>query len=416
MYRDRDKYYEDFKNLKRKIKGTYERYTQDGNASLIDVAKCFNVQIDESRLEDYYIKRIGFDTLSIEILDKKNNISYASNYDSYAKLLQHSGNCSLYNNLLIVSPDYEREGLYNGETNSPIVEKVTFRNGDYKLEFMREYPYNIGLFENDGIQFSIKYSQKIMNDYQQDLLTRIYKDKDCTNSCEQLFTYGFKNFVDINDSQNRYIYVLNNDVICGVEVRSKKCHYSLGGACFEKTDINSDNYLPLKLFGDNQLDFDKEKSTSAMIFSGSADSCHHSIIINKIGSNAHIFYYAGKNDDKSEELVIPLLNSDKISNNDLQMIITELQTKYSDDKFISLVAKELMLFGNKIDIKNGLVKEELDVLNPRLFIKKSFDEIVKLVSENKENLFNLVLEQFIIATSFSNSDDDKKRKLKSNNS
>lgn len=47
-----------------------------------------------------------------------------------------------------------------------------------------------------------------------------------------------------------------------------------------------------------------------------------------------------------------------------------------------------------MDIKKGTTQEELDLLSPKLFINKSFDEICALVNANQDDYFRLAAEQF----------------------
>lgn len=73
MYQDRIEY------LKKAIKRTYKRYTgerTDGKATILDVAKFFNIPVNESRMDDYVINNINYSTPSIEITDRKNAVSY----------------------------------------------------------------------------------------------------------------------------------------------------------------------------------------------------------------------------------------------------------------------------------------------------------------------------------------------------
>ena len=79
MYKDRIEY------LKRAIKRTYKHYTgerSDGEASIKDVAKFFNIPIDETRLDTYSINEIDFKIPSIELKDNLTNTIYKALYTS----------------------------------------------------------------------------------------------------------------------------------------------------------------------------------------------------------------------------------------------------------------------------------------------------------------------------------------------
>ena len=412
MYQDKIDY------LKRTIKRTYKRYTgerTDGEASLKDVANYFNIPIDESRLEDYSINRIDFNVPSIELADKQTNTTYNSAYTYNADLLNYSDGQVRFNSLLSVTPTHKIESLYYIGDESPIIEKMTFNDGEFDLVFEREFTNSVDLFINNGIQFAVRYLQQLNHNgrnVQQHLLTRIYKDSyrdgKHTDSFEQFYTYGINHYVKYKDTQDKYAYIKNNGVIYGInEFEQKDNHYILRGICFENTNVNLSDYFPLNMHPDNYSSLSDKKNTSAMIFNGFVGDCRHSIEIYKSDIAAHIKYYVEKrcfdtsNRDiiVNQELDLPLLNTGDISNEEVQIIINALNSQYSDDEFINLISSELSTFGKKIDVRKGIVEEENDMLSPKLFINQSFNEIAKLIDENKDEIFKLASEQFNAITS-----------------
>lgn len=419
MYQDRIEY------LKRAIKRTYKRYIgerQDEKASLKDVTDFFNISIDESRLEDYTITKIDFNTPSIELIDKKTNTTYISEYTYNAELLNYCGGEVKFNSLLSLSPTHKVESLYYIGDNTPIIEKMTFKDGEYDLVFEREFANRIGLFINNGIQFTIRYLQQLKHkdrNVQQHLLTRIYKDSYSdgkhTGSFEQLYTYGPNLYVKRDDSQDKYTYVKNDKVVYGIsEYEQRDNYYILRGICFENTSGNLKDYFPYNMDADNYSALKDEKNISAMIFNGFVEECRHSLEIYKNGSNAIIMYKVrerGFGDIiENQELTIPLLNTGNISSDEIQIILTALQNQYSNDEFINLVSCELLSFGKKIDIRKGIIEEEIDMLNPKLFINRSFGDLAELIANNKEEFFKLISDQFKNSTNISQ--DSKKGQAK----
>ena len=75
-----------------------------------------------------------------------------------------------------------------------------------------------------------------------------------------------------------------------------------------------------------------------------------------------------------------------------------MQTHYNDNEFINFISEELKTFSKKIDVRKGLVEEDTDILNPKLFINKPFNIISELVNKNKEEFFDLISKQFETAT------------------
>lgn len=166
--------------LKRAIKRTYKRYIgerTDGKATLLDVAKFFNIPVDESRREDYSIKKIDYNTPSIEIKDQKKDITYKAIYTGNADLLNFSG-ATEFNSVISTIPLRTEESLYYIGGETPIITKMTFTDGEYELVFEREMANSVGMFVNDGIKMVIRYLQDVVYDgrnVKQSLFNRIYK-------------------------------------------------------------------------------------------------------------------------------------------------------------------------------------------------------------------------------------------------
>lgn len=176
MYQDKIEY------LKRAIKRTYKRYTgerTDRKTKLTDVAKFFNIPIDESRLTDYQITKINFKEPSIEILDMQTDTTFTATYTSDADLLDYGDREVIFNSLISTNPQRKLETLFYIGDEIPIITKVTFSDNDYDLVFEKEMPHSIG-FGNISENFIVRYL-KNMNyenqNVQQPLLTRIFHSR-----------------------------------------------------------------------------------------------------------------------------------------------------------------------------------------------------------------------------------------------
>ena len=423
MYQDRIDY------IKEKLKETYKRYTgeiTDQKASIKNVADYFNIPVDESRLEDYIINRIDFNTPSIKLSDKKNKTTYISEYTYDANLLNYSGVQKKFNSLLSLTPTHKTESLYYIGDKNPIIENMTFNDGEFDLVFERKFGNKIEASDKNSIQFTIRYSQQLKyedRNVKQQLLTKIYKiysDKKNKDSLEQLYTYDINNYVEYNYKKDKYTYVKNNGIIYGInelEINDKK--FFLSGICFENTNSNLNKYFPLNMNPDRYQLIKEKKNTSAMIFTGFSENSYYSIEIYKNDITLHIKYYEENhcskslNNDNTEnkEIDFPLLNTGNISNEEIQIIINELNSQFSNNEFINLISNELVTFGKKIDIRKGIIEEESDILNPKLFIEKPFDDIAKLINKNKKEFFDLISEQFENATSIDQSNKKGETKI-----
>ena len=380
------------------------------------LVKFFNIPIDEKRIENYSISKIDFNVPSIELIDNWTNTTYISSFTYDAELLNCYAETYIYNSVIKQSPTYQTESLYYAGDKQPIIEKITFKNGEYDLVFEREFPNNVGHFIKDGVKFAVKYLKQLNyngKNVKQLLLTKIYKDKNFAGygnkTFEQSYTYGPGSYVKCNNVQDKYTFGEKSNVIYGVnELKQKDCKYSLRGICFENMVVNSDfnSYFPHAMKSENYPEIYNGHTTSAMMFNGFVGDCRHSIEIYKNNSIIHIKYHVVRiNYNNStndiiidQDLYLPLLNPGSIYNEEIRTILTTLQEQYSNDEFINLISNELTTFGKKIDIRKGIVEEENDMLNPKLFINKSFDDISELINANKEVYFELISRQFESAT------------------
>lgn len=408
MYQDRIEY------LKKAIKRTYKRYTgerTDGKATLLDVTNFFNIPIDETRLEDYVVKKIDYNTPSIEIIDKNNNISYTATYTGNADLLNFSG-ATKFNSVVLTSPVGKVETLYYIEDKSPIITKMTFTDGDYELIFEREMANSVGIFVNNGVRMAVRYLQNVVYDgsnVKQPLFNKIYKNSyrngEFDGAFEQVYTYGPHRFIKWNDSQDKYYYIKNNNVIYGInELEQKGVCNSLRCICFENTKVNANDYFPINMYAKDYPLLSENNINSAMIFRVvTEDDIHHSLQIYKSNGATSIMYHSEKHfyEGKyhvetiaNEEYGLSNLSDGTILSEEIQNVLISLQAKLGNNIFVNIISNELNAFGAKIDIRKGLIQEELDLLSPKLLINKSFEDIYTLVSANKNDYFRLISEQF----------------------
>ena len=285
------------------------------------------------------------------------------------------------------------------------------------MVFEYEYINDVGIFINNSIKVSVRYLKHLKydgHDVKQLLLSKIYRNRylnDCDKTFEQQYTYGPNAYIKYNDKQDKFTYNIDNrGVVYGInEIEQRDTKYNLRGICFENLNLREDlnNFFPYSMKIEDYPRLNLTDTTSAMIFNGRVGNCRHFIEIYKNNSTIHIKYNAIKidynnpgNDEiiANQEFDLPLLNTHSISSGEIQTILTTLQTHYNDNEFINLISKELKIFGNKIDVRKGLVEEEIDMLNPKLYINKPFNIISELVNENKEEYFDLISKQFESAT------------------
>ena len=432
--------------LSRKVKRTYKRYTgerTDEKATLSDVAKFFNIPIDESRVEDYQVTKINFYSLEIEILDTKTNTTYNAHYTMNAELFNSYGGEVRYNSLVSTNENRKTESLYYIGKEEPIITVMTFYKGDYELVFEREMPNFVGTFGTPNERFAVRYLVNVKykgENVKQNLLTRIFANNYVEESgyskddyFEQFYTYRTgQNFINCNDNQNKYAYVRDNNLVYAIEkLEPKDIKNYIVGICFENTKMDKSYTYPHSISESDYPLLNDSRTNSAMIFSSSDyKSPNYTLEIYKDNYSINLKYRIKKSIRQNgviteavveQKMDFPVLNEKNITSEEIKKIVAELQAKYSDDEFIQLVSNELSFFAIKLDIKNGLIKEDLDPLSPKLLSDKSFDEICDLVSSNKDAYFDLVLEQFETATNIKIKDEKgliktfTPKKIESNN-
>lgn len=405
--------------LREEIKRTYKKYKEDGT-KILELSSFFNIPIDEARMDDYVVNNISYSTPRIEIIDQKNDIFYTATYTGDASLLNYSGPIQ-FNSVVSISPSKKEEKLYYIKDKNPIVSRATFSDGNYDLIFERENSNRC------AVTTKVRYLQNINRNgrnVKQPLLNKIYRNSE-TSSFEQTYTYGLRNFIRLYDNQDKYTYTNYNGVIYGInELEQKdKCKY-LRGICFESTNIPKTNYLPLGMDIKNYPLLNATDVNSAMIFKfGTGFGRHYSLQAYKSEDKIKVMYssteYQSKEDDGgtivNKEYYLPNLSNGTISNEEIQNISSLLKIQLEDNKALETILEELNTFGTKINIRRGLVQEEIDSISPKLFINRTFDEICSLVDANKDYYFNLVKGQFENLTNASENQGERSKVLRLSN-
>ena len=407
------------------LKKNYKMYLQKNDIKLflLNVEKFFNIPIDKTRLEDYSINKFDYNTPSIEITDKKNNIYYIASYTGDAKLLNYISKIQ-FNNVISISPLRKEEILYYIGSKTPIITKMTFINGDFELTFEREMANSVGLFTINENRMAIRYLQNTICDgrnIKQPLFAKIYSNNNKNEAFEQTYTYSPINFIEWNNTQNKYTYIKNNSVIYGINImKIENCCNYLHGICFENTNISTNDYFPLNMNSNNYPLLSKSGIKSAMILNFRTENgIYHSLQVYKEKNLTKILFHSkkfqrlNKHNKKTtinKEYSLPNLSDGTISNEEIQNILLFLQSKIKDDIILNIISNELNAFGNKIDSRKKIIPETFDPLDPKIFINKSFEEICYLINKNKNNYFKLIQEQFEIAANINK--DSKKIKSK----
>lgn len=405
--------------LREKIKRTYKKYKED-ETKILELSSFFNIPIDEARIGDYVVNNISYSIPKIEITDQKNDVFYTATYTGDADLLNYSGPIQ-FNSVVSISPSRKEEKLYYIKDKNPIVARTTFTDGDYNLVLECEKP------TESAVTTRIRYLQNVNHNgknVKQPLLNKIYRNSGIA-SFEQTYTYGLCNFIRLYDKQDKYAYTNYSGVIYGInELEQKdKCKY-LRGICFESANISKANYLPLGMDIKNYPLLTAPDVNSAMIFKfGTGFGRYYSLQAYKSEDKIKIMYssikYQSEEDYEgtivNKEYSLPNLSNGTISNEEIKTISSLLKIQLEDNKALETILGELNTFGTKINIRKGLVQEEIDPISPKLFMNKTFDEICSLVDSNKDYYFNLIKGQFETLTNANQKQEEKPKILRLNN-
>lgn len=416
--------------LKKTIKKAYKQYVNkktDEQSTLADVAKLFNIPIDESRLSDYEIRTINFnEELSMDLLDKKTNTEFKSKYTYSYKL-----NGLRYINVTATNSSKRSENIYYIGDNDPIIKKITFIDGKYKLTFEKERPNDAGVYYvNANTKFTIKYS--IDNDDKDEkeicLLSKTIQKHD-----DGEFVYDFERtktnqHIAIKknlDFQNKHAFIESDNVMYGIDFFQSDLHNRVQGALFESTKISHirehfpssmDLYIPSSKFED-------KNTMSAIILMGYVGEGNYSeleiykTIEGIVGSYCVKTFSTDGQLNRSEsknDFQLPNLDKKMISSKEINYLLKYLRSRFGDD-FIELISNDLLEFAKKIDIRKNILEEELDLLSPRLFFDKPIEEVENMVESEKERYFKLAADQYF-TISHQKQKNDQVKILKPNNS
>ena len=392
--------------LKESIKRFYKQYTEERSEqkpTLADIAKLFNIPIDESRLADYEIKKINFnDHLSIELIDKKTGTEYKAEY-----IYNYDLNILRYVVVSTTSPIKTSEIVYYIGGTEPIIAKISFINGEYKLTFEKERPNDAGDYcLNINSKFTIRYSAN-KNGQEIPLFSKTFQRHD-----DGTYVYDFEKtqtnqFLASNenlDSQNNHAFIERDNVMFGVDLFQSALQCDVQGALFESTKISHiKDHFPtsMNLYEPSDLFKDKDTMSAIILMGCTGHNNYFELVVYKttkgiIGSYRIKTSSNGGHEKIAEsksDFQLPNLDAGMITSREIGYLLENLQARFCND-FIELISGILLEFAKKIDIRKGMIQEELEPLSPRLFFDKSIEEVESMLEKDRDGYFRLAAEQY----------------------
>ncbi len=397
--------------LKRAIEMAYTQYIgADGKATIADVAKFFNIPIDKLRLTDYEIESINYnDELSIKLVDKKNHTEFKAKY-TYGYRVH-----KLRYIRVVATNTFKRlENIYYFGDANPIITKMEFTDGEYKLIFERERPNDAGIhYIRPNTQFTIKY---VVINYKDEgeicLLSKTFQKHDdgqLTYDFEQTGTNQHVANYENLCSENRHYYIENDNIMYGVEFFQSALQNNVQGGLFESTKVSHiGEHFPSSMQYHQTSSRLKDKDTlSAIILVWNVGlGNHYELEVYKTNQGMVGNYKVRifPNEELDEELgksmylnntEFQLQNMDEgmITSREVNYLLGDLRSRFKDAS-IELISDDLLQFARKIDVRKGIAEEDPDPLSPKLFFDKSFKEIESIIESDKDRYFNLAAEQY----------------------
>ena len=395
--------------LKRKMASAYQK------GDIKSLAKYFNVQIDENRIEDYALINANFDIPAAQFWDKKNDVIYVATFNSYVRWYNGNNNGIPYNYVVTINKTHRQESIYSIGADKPFIDRIIFSKDDYDLVVQRK------LYGDKDQELMEQYLKNVIYDgkrVQQELLTKIYgkyfdSEGKFAYDFEQLLTYmsGAHRYIDYKDTEDKYFYnIEGNNMIYGInEYERDNCAY-LYGLCLEHGNVDINRFLPLNIRYDEFKGLSLNPK-SACVFKCGIDGVHHKLGMYVIDGKLRIVHTANRFneacegnyevlDDSEVEIEWPL--------SEWSTIGAKLAGIFGYDEFTKLISKELGTFCGKIqkrnnntlsgecyyDYKTKCISYGWLSLNPRALFDKDLEDIAQRIEAKSDEYFSLVDREF----------------------
>ena len=377
--------------LKRVVKRTYKWYTgerTDGTATIADLAKLFKLPLDEENLADYEIKSFDSKIPSIEILCKKDNSTYYAEYSASSELLSY-GSCGekFINHIINYSDTHKRETTHSLWCDEIYYDRFSIKINDkltIQLDRYGPNPYSV---------FSPAFTQTSILLYNSD--SKNLGNIDYSIRSPKSDAYEFE--METIGWNREYQYKVNDGIIYVLEENSDKIHAVIFA---ENVFKGINQYLPSSYQIESHIKTENEILTDDQVYSviNLYGPAHTRIHIFKESKIFKVKYSTRKSWDDLEEkfeYLIPVLNSCcSIDHTECEHLANELKKYISNEEVVNLVCEKLDEIKSRLMISKGLAKKEETVLSIEKYTELSFDEAIKLFTENKDKIFEEIMKKF----------------------
>ncbi len=372
-----------------------------GKCSLAKLAKCFMIDIPKD-LTDYEIHQLSIDRENgpyIMFIDKTTNTHYSGKFTSIGSEIYYSCGTPKFIRAKKQTPTYFLSKLFLFQ--DPLVEAVRFNNGDDYLIFEITHPMDRGIDVVYGRTLSIRYDSIVGEGKKRRLKCNFEK-----HYAKDVFDWGADgsiyrenivhkpNYSAINTSHFRS-YIKNNKLAFIVDSLEPNDDFnSIWGICLENKNFFGEPYYPFSV-GSHLFFYNHDESIiSSIELQGLPERQRSTISIYKRAKEIEILYTPNKNKRDTVRIPLKVLNDGMISSEEIKIIYEELQLKYPNEVFVSLVLRVLTEFANELDIKHGEIQREEDSLSPELLYDKTIEEITEMVSSDPDKYIEMIKNQY----------------------
>jgi len=431
-----------FKNYER-YKSKLEYINDDGKSenrlvNISDIASYFEINLNQSRLDDYKVEDININALTIAIRDTKENIVYKAciSYDSNIEKIEDA--FALYDisrpynsiiNTTVVTDNYIKEKSYYVGSKEPIMERVTFikQKDSYKdmivvtrtnSKPIDDTYYGHACYRNST---QIEYKKAFDCDTSKEVILykRKYEDiiykNGSVSSLEEIATNAG---ININSFDKKYFIAYNDSVSYSVSKLNTPdkgndfCGWCLeqGGMELDRPYIIFNHYnphtweqIPYSTCDAKDIDAsivflmhdEYNKVTNKMKeYVLSISKTKDNINIRYIHMPVELYRYRFLHENSNLEirdLSIPVEKEGIITINELNNICDKLK-KIDKNVFITRCIYEIQEFINIINLRDGKSKKISDI-DCSMLSHLRIDDIANKISGEVNNYFDLALEE-----------------------
>ena len=364
-------------DIKKELKERVYYNPNSGNV-IQDVAKVFNIPVGEND-SNLTITSFNYSVPDVTMYDVMEDITYHGTFSNELPFFNYT---SKEKEFLKVQISYWRDNLtldrYYDLDNNLLLERIrcSLGNEEFTLDRIHDSRYD-----------NISYSEKLRL-FQKD---NSFGESIIKTDEESVYCFDTFSYEDGNDEENRYVVKDLHDGsltygINGLSLVDE--NLSIKGVCIENASDIKKKRLPLGMRTDGYDGFSAPCINSLLVFEGYDNNVGKSLEVIKYPFYISMKYTKkGKEGAKEEtkELCFSNLEDNNIGESELDMLASRLDSDFSEDRFISLVKREVLGFKDEIGLP--WINEDT-IFAARALDLKTTDEIVSLVLHQKNDCFD----------------------------